>query len=94
MSNALRFLETMGGNPAIGRMTASDYAAAVASLNLDAASQQALLARDHEALNRLLGGREKMMCMIWQPEREPTREPERREHQEEPEAPEEKTPPD
>lgn len=90
MSNALRFLEAMGGNPATGRMTASDYAAAVASMDIDAASQQALLARDHEALNRILGGREKMMCLIWQPEQEP----ERKEDQEEREAPAEETPPD
>ncbi len=90
MSNALRFLEAMGGNPATCRMTPSDYAAAVASTDLDAASQQALLARDHEALNRILGGREKMMCLIWQPEQEP----ERKEDQEEREAPEQETPPD
>ena len=90
MSNALRFLDAMGGDPAIGRMAPPDYASAVASLEVDAALQQALLARDRDALNRLLGGREKMMCLIWQPEREP----ERREDQEEPQAPEKETPPD
>lgn len=90
MSNALRFLEAMGGDPAIGRLPPSGYASAVASLEVDAALQQALLARDRDALTGLLGGREKMMCLIWQPEREP----ERREDQDEPEAPEEETPPD
>ncbi len=88
MSNALRFLEDMGSNPAIGRMSPSAYAAAVAKLDIDAALRQALVARDHDSLNDLLGGRGKMMCMIWQPEQEP----ERKEDQEEREAPDEGAP--
>lgn len=89
MSNALRFLEDMGSNPALGRMTPSAYAAAVAKLDIDVASRQALLERDHDSLNDLLGGRSRMMCMIWQPEQEP----ERREDEEEREAPDKEAPP-
>lgn len=65
MSNVIQFLEALGSNPSMTRLSAGDYAATVAALDADEAQRQALIARDHAALNDLLGGREKMACMIW-----------------------------
>jgi len=50
----------MGRTP----VSAADYAASVATLNVDASQQQALLSRDHAALNALLDGRAKMHCFV------------------------------
>lgn len=62
MSNIIQFLEAVGSRPAL---SIAEYAATVAALDTDATQQQALLDRDHAALNRLLAGREKMVCAIW-----------------------------
>lgn len=72
MSNVIQFLEALGSNPALTRLSAADYEAVVASLDADGAQQQALLHRDHVAINGLLGGRaERMMLMQWAPEEQP-----------------------
>jgi hypothetical protein len=62
MSNVIRFLEDMGGRPAL---TAVEYAANVAALNAGAPQKQALLDRDPDALNGLLSGRKKVLCAIF-----------------------------
>ncbi|MEP6633244.1 MAG: hypothetical protein ABJA62_03465 [Luteimonas sp.] len=82
MSNVIRFLESLGGNPSLTRLSPAQYAAAVASLNLDDAQQQALLDRDAAALNDLLGGRAKMYCTQY-----PAREDRPAKRQENEEAP-------
>ncbi len=75
MSNIVRFLETLGGQP---KLSAGDYAAAVALLQADEPQREALLAADADALNGLLGGRVRMVCMIAPSEEEaPERAPER-----------------
>ena len=89
MTSAIQFLETLGGNPATGKLSASAYAAAVAELDVDENQRQALIDRDHAALNEMLGGREKMVCMIW-----PADEPGRTDDQPGDEQPVEDTPPD
>ena len=68
MSNVIQFLESMGANAAMARITASDYEAAVAALDADAASREALCLRDHSKLNGLLNGRSIMMCVVAAPE--------------------------
>jgi hypothetical protein len=71
MSEVIRFLESMGRNPA---MTAGEFAAGVAALGVDDAQKQALMQRDVAWLNDLLGGRaERMMLSQWAPENEPLR---------------------
>ena len=50
MSNVIQFLESMGANAAMARMTATDYEAAIEKLDADATSRQALHARDHSKL--------------------------------------------
>ena len=72
MSNAIQFLDSMGSK----QLTAGEYAAAVAELEVDEAQRQALLDRDHAALNVLLDGRAKLLFAICtpdddQPERSP-----------------------
>lgn len=56
----------------MSRFSPSEYEAAVAGLDVDDAQRQALLDRDHTALSDLLGGREKMLCVVW-PADEPAR---------------------
>lgn len=61
MSNIIRFLETMGSRP----IPAADYAAMVAALEVGAPQREALLDRDHDALNELLDGRRQLKCAIF-----------------------------
>jgi len=63
MSNVIRFLEAMG----IAPMSATEYAASVASLGGQVGPEQrrALLDRDHAALNDLLSGRATMRCAVF-----------------------------
>lgn len=68
MSNAIQFLESLGSNAALTRLSAVEYAATVASLDVHAGHRQALLDRDADALSGLLGGRETMRCLIFQGE--------------------------
>lgn len=87
MSNVVQFLEDLARNP--NTLSTEDLAAALAKAKLDAASQQALLNRDAAALNELLGGRLKMVCMIAPAEND---EPQQEEEQEgDDEAPESET---
>lgn len=79
MSEVIRFLESMGRNPAI---TAGEFAASVAALEVDDAHKQALLQRDAISLNDLLGGRERMMLAQWAPDSEPQRKDDNQEGEE------------
>ena len=68
MSNVIQFLEAMGRNPGLSRLSAADYAASVAALDLQDEQRDALLTRDQDALNGLLGGRTKMYCYVARPD--------------------------
>lgn len=74
MSNVIQFLEAMGSNPAMTRLSARDYAATVAALDVDAEQRQALVDRDPAALNNLLGGRATMLCTLFPSEEEERQE--------------------
>ena len=75
MSNVIQFLESMGGNAVMARMTAADYEATVAMLDVEAASREALRFRDYKKLNGLLKGRPIMMCNVASPdEKQPDQE--------------------
>ncbi len=71
MSNVMQFLESMGANAAMARMSAAEYSAAIAGLDADEASREALNLRDHSKLNGLLKGRPFMMCMVAAPSESP-----------------------
>lgn len=73
MSNVIQFLETLGGSAALTRLSAAEYAASVAALDVDDVERQALINRDQDTLNGLLGGRYDMMCILW-PADEPGKE--------------------
>lgn len=75
MSDAIRFLESLGANAAMARMTAEGYEAAIAMVDGDQPIRDALLFRDHARLNELLDGRHVMFCFVAAPaEEEPGRE--------------------
>jgi hypothetical protein len=74
MSNVIQFLAGMGADAAMARMTAVDYDAAIAMLDTDDASREALALRDHSMLNGLLNGRPIMMCVVAAPEESPQEE--------------------
>ena len=74
MSKIIQFLESMGRDASIRRMSVEDYSAAVAVLDVDQAQREALLQRDHTALNDLLGGRSTQMMMSLFPVEEPKRQ--------------------
>lgn len=61
MSQIIQFLEAAGREPAL---SSAGYATAVASLDIPDAQRQALLERDPSALNALLDGRPRMICMV------------------------------
>lgn len=65
MSNVITFLEQMGQDPLLANLTADEFAAKVDALGLDDAPRKALLDRDADSLNGLLGGRHKMVCMLF-----------------------------
>src|SRR5688500_10761870 len=65
MSNVIALLETLGADASLANMDAGEFAAAVAGLPLDDDARAALLARDADALNGLLGGRMQMMCLLF-----------------------------
>ena len=88
MSEVIRFLESMGRNPAI---TAGEYAASVAALEADDAQKEALLLRDATSLNDLLGGRVGQMMMS---QYAPLEEPQRRDDDQEGDAPSQDPTPD
>jgi len=64
MSNVIQFLESMGKDAALSNMSPEEFTAAVKALNVDDAAQHALLTRDPQLLNNLLGGRMKMMMAL------------------------------
>lgn len=77
MSNVVQFLEALGRNPQ--PLSADEFVQVVTSAALEPGVQQALLDRDADALNQLLGGRLSVMCMIVPAEND---EPQREDEQE------------
>jgi hypothetical protein len=71
MSNVIQFLEALGRESAPAASPQA-YADAVAALDVDADLRDALLRRDHDALNRLLGARHNVMMILVPAEDEPT----------------------
>jgi hypothetical protein len=71
MLDTIRFLEAMGVNP----IAESEYAVAVAGLDVEESQRAALLERNHGALNDLLGGRTEMFFGVLAPDEGPLEEP-------------------
>ena len=67
MSNVIQFLEAAGRGVSLAPI---DYAAAVASLDIDEAQRGALIERNHARLSDLLDGRVQMMCIVNAPQQD------------------------
>jgi hypothetical protein len=67
MSSVVSFLESV----ARGGVPDADYDSAVAALPIDEHQRNALMQRDHIALNALLGGRPTMFFGVMAPDEEP-----------------------
>lgn len=67
MSNAIRFLETLGQNPALSRLSPDQLTAMMDSLELEPAQREAMLQGDLSALGQLVGARAEMIGLIWEP---------------------------
>ncbi|KFL36926.1 hypothetical protein [Arenimonas donghaensis] len=65
MSNVIEFLERLGSTPQPAAGDSIGYETEVASLAVDDEVRQALMSRDSGALGDLLGGRPKMLCMLF-----------------------------
>jgi hypothetical protein len=75
MSNVVQFLEALARNPK--PLSAEEFAAVVVGAELEPAAERAVLARDANAINQLLGGRISMMCLIAPAENDEPQEEER-----------------
>jgi hypothetical protein len=64
----VKFLETLGRNPAIGE---AEYQTAIATHGLKDAEADCLIGRDATKLAMLLGGRAKMWCAVMSPDKAP-----------------------
>jgi len=62
----VQFLETLGASP--NTLSAANYAQAVEALGVDAASRDALMARDANALSHALAGRAAVRCFVFVPD--------------------------
>lgn len=76
MSNVIAFLETMGRTNLPGQLEAAAFETAVAASGVEDAARDALLAKDADALNDLLGGRMEMMCLLFPAEGDENKEDE------------------
>lgn len=74
MSNVIQFLERLGRDAPIGDGSAEAYANAVGRLDIDSDLREALLRKDRDALNRLLGARHNVMLVLVPAEDEPGRD--------------------
>lgn len=75
MSNVIQFLEAMGKDAALSRLSDEALATQIAQWEIGATLRPALAARDHQALNRLLNGRDNVVCGLFTPEEEAPTEP-------------------
>jgi len=71
MSNAIRFLESLGQNPALSRLSADQLQEMIDSLELSGNESEALRRQDAAALADALEKRAPLYCILWEPGQEP-----------------------
>jgi hypothetical protein len=86
MLNVTQFLEALGRNP--GPLSDEELAAVVAASNFSLPLKKALHERDADAVNRLLGGRTRMICSIAPAENDEPSETEEEQRDDDADAPE------
>ena len=64
MSNVIQFLEQLGESTDVQSMPDSEYARCVNQLELSEQLQYALIEKDTQAINELLGGRQQVVCTV------------------------------
>lgn len=84
MSNVIQFLESMGSNARLARMSPEAYAAAVAALDADVETKSALGTRRPEWLGELMDSRPTMYCVVFAPEKDKPETPEQDGEEEKP----------
>jgi hypothetical protein len=85
MSNVIQFLESMGANAAMARMSIADYEAAVAALDADESQRSSLRRSDAKALSDQLNGRDTLFCLVLNPaDSEEEQAPDKRDEEEVP----------
>jgi hypothetical protein len=89
MSNVIQFLESMGANAAMARMSFAEYQGSIALLDTDETSRQALALRSPSNLSKALEGRYQMMCVVFSPDENeqpnsPGQEPEENPNEDQP----------
>lgn len=70
----VKCLEGLGSDASASFLNVEQYAAVVGAMGLPEAEQSALLGRDVQRINDLLGGRPQMVCAIFAPEESPLKE--------------------
>ena len=75
MDKIINLLEKLGANSTMQHADEAQLQSVVNPLNLDAEVQAAILARDNQALEMLLGVRNKVVCAVCPAEDEPADEP-------------------
>ena len=71
MTNAMQMFANIGSNAAASRLSAGQYASAIAALGADEELSSALLNRDVTDISRFLSGRISTVCMVAPAEEEP-----------------------
>jgi hypothetical protein len=75
MSNVIQFLESMGANATMARMSIANYEAAVRHLDLDMGQQTALIDRDLGKFCKSMSANATMFCLVVAPEEHEERAP-------------------
>lgn len=70
----VKCLEGMGSDASVSFLAPGQYAAMVGAMELSEPEQAALLGRDVQRINDLLGGRSQMVCAIFAPDESPLKE--------------------
>lgn len=70
VSNVIQFLESMGSNALMARMTMDEYEVAIAGLEVADEQRIALGMRDRKAVGLSLDVRPSMLCFVFAPDQE------------------------
>lgn len=70
VSNVIQFLESMGSNALMARMTMAEYEVAIAGLEVGDEQRMALGMRDQIAVGLSLDVRPSMLCFVFAPDQE------------------------
>lgn len=76
MSNVIQFLEAMGSNSMLARMSEKDFSEMLATVEVGSSAKQSLMERDAAALASLMDARPMMFCWVAAPDQDQPNEQE------------------